>query len=94
MERLVLCQETSNGLSLSYDNIHWTPQSRFCGLSTFHPLLNFVGNFEQLVAHGEALVARAGLQSAGECGGQQPVGASGVVNESLLLSTVFWLMSY
>mmetsp|Transcript_7829 Transcript_7829/g.13198 ORF Transcript_7829/g.13198 Transcript_7829/m.13198 type:complete len:349 (-) Transcript_7829:495-1541(-) len=51
-----------------YDNIHWTPQSQFCGLRRFHGYFNFVGNFEQLRAHGELLIARAGLQNATSAG--------------------------
>lgn len=47
-----------------YDNIHWTPQHRFCGLQRFHPLLNFVGNFEKLREHGALLIAKAGLHEA------------------------------
>lgn len=49
-----------------YDNIHWTPQSQFCGLWRFHSYFNFVGNFEQLRAHGNLLIARVGLQNASE----------------------------
>lgn len=51
-----------------YNNIHWSPQSRFCGLHRFHPYFNFVGNFEQLQAHGEMLNERAGLEAATSSG--------------------------
>jgi hypothetical protein len=50
-----------------YDNIHWTPQSHFCALRHFHTYVNFVGNFEQLRAHGEMLITRAGVVNASEC---------------------------
>ena len=49
-----------------YDKIHWTPQSHFCGMRRYHSLLNFVGNFELLRAHGELLISQAGLQNESE----------------------------
>jgi hypothetical protein len=49
-----------------YDNIHWRPQSHFCGLQRFSALFTFAGNFEQLRGHGEQLIAQAGLEEASE----------------------------
>jgi hypothetical protein len=34
-----------------YKNIHWDPQTDFCGLKKFHPLFNFVGEFIQMHAY-------------------------------------------
>jgi len=44
-----------------YKNIHWDPQTDFCGLKKFWPLFNFVGNFEHLKEHSTALSTLAGL---------------------------------
>lgn len=51
-----------------YDNLHWTPQSHFCGLKRFYPYLNFVGNFEYLRDHGNQLISRVKLEDSTSSG--------------------------
>jgi hypothetical protein len=42
-------------------NIHWDPQTNFCGLEKFWPLYNFVGNYELLQEHGREFATRTKL---------------------------------
>lgn len=42
-------------------NIHWDPQTSFCGLDKFWPLFNFVGNYEMIQDHGKEVARRASL---------------------------------
>mmetsp|Transcript_12507 Transcript_12507/g.36211 ORF Transcript_12507/g.36211 Transcript_12507/m.36211 type:complete len:579 (-) Transcript_12507:61-1797(-) len=53
----------------TFHNAHWRPQHRFCGLTKFLHLFNFVGNFESLQSHAETLLRGADLW--------EPFGATG-----------------
>jgi hypothetical protein len=37
----------------NFQNVHWRPQSRFCGLAKYKSKYNFIGNFEKLSSHME-----------------------------------------
>jgi hypothetical protein len=43
-------------------NIHWDPQTDFCGLEKFWPLYNFVGNYELIESHGKEFARRTHLE--------------------------------
>lgn len=42
-------------------NVHWDPQTSFCGFDKFWPLFNFVGNYELIRQHGPILSKLAKL---------------------------------
>jgi hypothetical protein len=45
-------------------NIHWNPQTNFCGFRKFWPLFTFVGNYELIQRdHGRILSQQAGLNN-------------------------------
>jgi hypothetical protein len=44
-------------------NVHWDPQTSFCGFDKFWPLFNFVGNYEMIKEHGAILAHRAKIEN-------------------------------
>lgn len=48
-----------------HQNVHWRPQSRFCGLKKYNSKYNFIGNFENLSSHVEVYSDRFNTHNPG-----------------------------